>query len=312
MSLYTLTFESEAEGGNSRDNNGEGKVKETGERRKIVKRRRISKKEHEIEEVPERVPTPPATPSPPNLPKKRKKSKSQKPELPTEEAQNFEEIKQGKFETPKKPSFEEEEEYFYEEEISEKHETQTFWIERAKTMSIRGSRTHFQLLQGGFPLFHSKIKTNSSTEVIPISEGTETHFSASNYAGYLRSDSNYSNFSLRIGSDRGEEKMVIRYFSESKIEKPRSAKCFITISDKLKMKLSSQEPTLSEYGEWEYDMQIPTIVKSIKNMVLEDEKKKTVLTIGKVTKSALQIEADERIPPLTVFAIGISAFLCKL
>ena len=189
---------------------------------------------------------------------------------------------------------------------------QTYTIERTKTSSIRGSRTHFQIFHGGIPLFHSKIKSHGADEVITIASGTESHFSSKKFEGYLRSDGIFTNFSLRTGNEFGDEKLVIRYFAGKREGEPRNATCSIIISKEKKYHLVSRLPFIDTTGKWSINLPMKNALESIKNMVLETDDKIVIITIGKISKTTLQIDADESIPPLTVFALGISAFLCKL
>ena len=189
-----------------------------------------------------------------------------------------------------------------------------YTIERTTKISIRGSRTHFQIYQNGSPLFHSKIKSHNADEVIKIAKGTETHFSSAKFDGYLRNDGIFTNFSLRTGYECGDEKLVIRYFKGKRENEPRTAQCTIRLGDGVpKIHINSKKPEMSDMGKWMVDDSLPrNAVSSIKNMVLLSTKDNSSVRLVKTSKNILEIEATDNIPPLLVFAIGISDFLCKL
>ena len=190
-----------------------------------------------------------------------------------------------------------------------------YTIERSTKMSLRGSRTHFQIYQNGTPLYHSKIKSHGADEVIKIAKGTESHFSSTKFDGYLRSDGIFTNFSLRTGYECGDEKLVIRYFKGKRENEPRSVQCSIILDENIpkKIHLTSKKPEISDTGKWQVDDSLPQYaIDSIKNMVLISTKDNSSVRMIKTSKNSLEIEATENIPSLTVFSIGISDFLCKL
>ncbi|OHS94519.1 hypothetical protein TRFO_39337 [Tritrichomonas foetus] len=194
----------------------------------------------------------------------------------------------------------------------EDREMITYRLVRSKSVSIRGSRIHFQLYQGGVPLLHSKIKSRKNRDVVYISEGTEIHFGQQNYAGAVLYANNGSSFSLRSKNEYGDELMTIRYHIEVNGCPRRMTLFFPNKFKDYPEHLHNRKAYMNASGQWVLDMHGKFTMKSIKNCVIIDENDNEYAFVTKVEKETLGIEALEDFSPMMVFALGFSAFICKI
>lgn len=186
----------------------------------------------------------------------------------------------------------------------------TYRIVREKRLGWKGARTHFQLFSGGIPQFHAKVKTMNVGECIKISYGNNSHFSDKSFAGYLLVDEEFSNASLRINHQRGLEIFKLQLKHGINDRAPKTAEATIKFDDGSSFQYHSKAIELMPDGSVK-SFDIPNVMTSIKNMVLEDPSNHSKICIGKVDKTSLQINADERVKPLICFSIGIVLFMCK-
>ena len=268
MSLYTVTFEPGSDPVD--DDSGDFILEKDQNVRRKKKKKLIQKQNQDIPQVEidmnsndVKPPTPPSAPqmSRPFIRKSRTKRTHSQSEENTSESHEEDKTKTIRKRRRKAKTENNENDFQQEESVSsdstrtipkpigqiqnpiiqkpaclpeEKIVTQTYRIERTKTSSIRDARTHFQIYHGGIPLYHCKIKSHSYEEVLAISKGNESHFSSKNFEGYLRTDSNLSNFCLRVGNEFGDERMVIRYFEGKRENEPRTAIGSIFLNDNTK------------------------------------------------------------------------------
>ncbi|EAY23624.1 hypothetical protein TVAG_119610 [Trichomonas vaginalis G3] len=185
----------------------------------------------------------------------------------------------------------------------------TYRITREVKLGWKGSRTHFQLYCGGIPQYHVKVKTLSIGECIKISAGNTSHLRDKSAAGYIIVDQDLLNASLRIMNQHGPEILSFKLHQSCQDYESKSAEATIKIDDENTFEYRSQPVDMLPDGPMIFE--IPNVIPSIKNMILQDEKDRSSIIIGKVDKSALQIRADERIKPIIICAIAVILFLCK-
>ncbi|KAH0787699.1 hypothetical protein GPJ56_008356 [Histomonas meleagridis] len=197
-------------------------------------------------------------------------------------------------------------------EVSHSNDLVPYRIERKKNRTLKGKRTHFQLFSCGQPILHSKLKPTKENGVIYISEGTEMHFSKKEYKAAILYANDGESYGLRNKNEYGDEVMHIKFFRESDDEySPKSvAVYFLKKINGLPESIRSRKPRKIK-GKWVIESTGKAGLVSIKNCILVDAEDNPVVSVTKVDKNALSIEAHPNIPDIHVFTIGISSFLRK-
>lgn len=181
------------------------------------------------------------------------------------------------------------------------------------SVTWKGYRIHMQLNLNGKPLFHSKIKSRTGIDEIPIAKGTECHFSDQNHEGVILVRDDNKSFSLRKNTRLGEEMATIRFkiFEEGE-KKPRqcSVHSFTGGSD-VPPDLFTRPFIQKPNGQWLMQLSGRSARPSIKNVVLVDKSNREWIIVLRTSESTLTIEASPNFDPLVVFAVGASSYMCK-
>ena len=180
-----------------------------------------------------------------------------------------------------------------------------------KQITLKGKRIHYQLYKGSMPLYHSKVKGRKGVEEVPISKGSECHFS-SEHEGVLLVNPDNRTFSLRKETRYGEELCGISFHIDDTEMKPRV--CHVhSFGDHIEVPHEIQARSFVKRpdGTWILKVSNRAALSSIKNCILVDENDVEWIVILKMAKSVLSIEASPKFDPLVVFAIGIASYMCK-
>ncbi|EAY19302.1 hypothetical protein TVAG_452160 [Trichomonas vaginalis G3] len=182
-------------------------------------------------------------------------------------------------------------------------------VKREVKISWKGSRTHFQQYYGEIPQYHVKVKTLNIGECIKISAGNNSHFSNKSFAEYILINKDLTDISLRVNHQHGLELFNLKLSKNANQNESKNAEARIKFDDGSTFEYTSQPQEI--LPESLLKKEIPKIITSIKNTVLEDSKNYSRICIGKIDKDTLQINADERVKPIIVFTLGVVLFLCK-
>lgn len=191
----------------------------------------------------------------------------------------------------------------------------TFRIVRQMKRSIRGLRVYFTIYDKETPLFTTKMKGRKPEGPLPIAKGPEMHYRDNNFAGYLLSGDNHSQFSLRVKEPFGTE-LLAMHFSLHNGDKrsPRDIRVNFFIRDSIIPDvLVNKRPEFNPDGYWELDFGDRFLISSIRNVILiREEDGVEYLCIRKIEKNIIEADAAEVVSPLTVFGVVLSLFECGI
>ncbi|EAY07170.1 hypothetical protein TVAG_197830 [Trichomonas vaginalis G3] len=186
----------------------------------------------------------------------------------------------------------------------------TYRFTQTDEIGWKGKRFHFQLSYDGDPLFHTKTKSRRPTSSVPISSGSDMHFSQKQFAAYLLVTDSNQLFSLRKDEEFGSEIMTVEFRQESK-STPRET--VVNMFEKVEFvprKLVSLKPKLSNTGRWELSFLNREIIPSIKNCILVNQDDSIpYIMVRRVCKSTLEIDVPSIYPPICVFGLALSVWL---
>ena len=183
-----------------------------------------------------------------------------------------------------------------------------------KKSSLPGHCTHFQLSLDDRDIYHSKIKSVAQIEPIPISAGTEAHFSKPNDF-YLLTNKSHEAFSLRSKKPNGKEIFTLTMYQIISIDDPKNIQLLYnrSESDDTKIKLINRKPTQQPNGNWVLDFSERYTIPSKKNAILIDEETgKEMIVVRKVEENEIELDAFEAIPPIYVFALAVAFWVCPI
>lgn len=189
----------------------------------------------------------------------------------------------------------------------------TFRIVRQMKRTIRGLRVYFTIYDGKTPLFTTKMKGRRPDGPLPIAKGGEMHYRDEEFAGYLLSGNNHSQFSLRIKDPFGTEVMAVHFsLHESDKRSPRDVKVNFFIRDSMIPDvLVNKRPEFNPDGYWELDFGDRVLISSIRNVIfVREEDNVEYLCVRKIAKNVVEADAAEIISPMTVFGVVLSLFEC--
>ncbi|OHS94954.1 hypothetical protein TRFO_38864 [Tritrichomonas foetus] len=187
----------------------------------------------------------------------------------------------------------------------------TFECIRKKSTNIKGTRIVFSFHKGNETLFSAKFKGHKS--FIPIVKGSNVHLKSSENEACLLFGNDFCDFSLRSKTNFGNEMMSIqfrKYDYEAKFPR-RLFVFFFNHSNSLPSKLVNAEPEASDENTWTVDLNSNDAMSSIKNCRIEDDNHKPFAFIRKKKSDTLEIEAQDVIENVCLFALAIASFLCK-
>ncbi|EAY04803.1 hypothetical protein TVAG_305530 [Trichomonas vaginalis G3] len=190
-----------------------------------------------------------------------------------------------------------------------------YTIKRTFTTSIRGRRTHYQILKDGQILYSAKLKSKRQSEPIPISNGSDAHYSSTNNAAYLLCGDGRIEFSLRAKDQYGPEVITIQH-SHIQNDKhlPKTLKVTLFLKDSLiPHKLISKQPQMTDDMEWVLDFHNKELIPSTKNIILiNEENTLEYLLVRKVSKDTLEADAVSLFSPLAVFGVALSLYVAPV
>lgn len=162
-----------------------------------------------------------------------------------------------------------------------------------------------------------KFKSRPLGEFVAIQTNPNVHLSSHQFTAVLLNANKMSDFSLRLNEQFGEEVLSLQFSLHTNDEGktiPRTVSVFTfgQNSENLPKKLINLTPIETENGSWEVDLGDGNAITSIKNCSLVDDKGKNWIYVRKIENDTLEIEALEQFDELRIFAVGISAFLCKV
>jgi hypothetical protein len=185
------------------------------------------------------------------------------------------------------------------------------------TWGIKGKRVHFQLTStASTPLLHAKLKTGNP-RLIQIAKGGEMHFSDLAFEGAILTSEDLSAYSIRSGSQYGDELATIKFTRrmgpDKKQKAPRNIKVtFFIHPDGFPPSIASRAPAQSPLGMWSLDFGSRQIEASVKNAILVDGTNTEIVAVMATGDNVLRIDAAAAVQPLVVFGIGVASFVCKL
>lgn len=177
-----------------------------------------------------------------------------------------------------------------------------------KTKPSTFSRTrHFQLTQGEKELYHTKLKSHSQTEPIPVARGNTVHYRNKN-PYYILTNKDHEAFSLRKDSPTGNELMLVNFYQIISADEPKNIQVkFTSPPGSVSPRIVSQKPTRNANGEWILDFSDRILLPSLKNAILINEvTKEQVVVVRKTAVDTLELDCLTNIDPLLVFGIAMA------
>jgi hypothetical protein len=185
----------------------------------------------------------------------------------------------------------------------------TYQCHRHKSTTLSGRRVLFTFSDGDTVKFSAKFKKKQKLNYIPIVTGSDPHLSSENCAGFLLYGNDFSDFSLRKGSQFGDEILSLQFRRPMPdIESPRKLFCYfyhqpIGCPDKLE----SADPR-SQGNFWIIDLGAETCISSVKNCRL-DYRGTPYCYVRKMEAEMIEVEAKRNIDELCLFAIAIGSMV---
>lgn len=196
--------------------------------------------------------------------------------------------------------------------ITEHSASQIYLLERTTSFGLKGRTTTFRFTENSAHKYSAKTKGSSPTSVT-ISSHEESHLSAtSDFVLLIANDS--KDFSLRIGSENGQELMTVRFASPKANQITRIIfVSFFREMEGVPESIRSKQPTKSEDGKIIHDFEGKFAHESVKNTVLWDVQKQVNLVFFKKTgKNAFEVESRLPLEPVYLFGIALSCSLSKV
>ena len=186
------------------------------------------------------------------------------------------------------------------------------------SLSLKGKVNELVLYQGDRPILQTKVKISKSTDCVLVSkvEG-DLEFKGGKYECAILTGSNFTTYSVRLGTQFGPEIMNIKYELPMVACAPRVVTVFFrTAPEGVDRELVSKKPVMTSADTWMLDLKGRIGMRSNRNCVLIDSSKREVMSVMK-TRSSLKeevitIETVPAMSELCVFALGASSFLCNL
>jgi hypothetical protein len=159
------------------------------------------------------------------------------------------------------------------------------------------------------------MKTDNP-RLIHIAKGREMHFSDTEFEGAILTAKDLSAYSIRRGSQYGDELAMIKFTrrisADKKQKAPRNLRVIFFIRpDGFPSSIASRPPGQSPIGMWSLDFGTRQIATSVRNTILVDSGDREIVAVMNTAEEILRIDAVDIISILVVFGIGIASFLCK-
>ena len=186
------------------------------------------------------------------------------------------------------------------------------------SLSLKGKVNELVLYQGDRPILQTKVKISKSTDCVLVSkvEG-DLEFKGGKYECAILTGSNFTTYSVRLGTQFGPEIMNIKYELPMVACAPRVVTVFFrTAPEGVDRELVSKKPVMTSADTWMLDLKGRIGIRSNRNCVLIDSSKHEVMSVMKIRSSlkeeVITIETVPAMSELCVFALGASSFLCNL
>ena len=182
---------------------------------------------------------------------------------------------------------------------------------RQNYFNLKGYHTRFMLQTEQTNRLHAKCKLYSKTKKISICENKEPHLSQKPDSTIIF-NKDQTLFSLFQGSHLGRKLMGLKI---NKIkEHPREMEINFfnnAIDPQIPQNMKSAKPVL-EFGiRWRVELHSNSVVLSVKNCCIEDSNHHPYFFIRKLSEDILEIESNQAISDMIVFALGIISFVGK-
>ena len=181
-------------------------------------------------------------------------------------------------------------------------------LESYSKISWHGKKIRFTLFRGDSPILYAKLK--NKTNLVNISKIIEKKAPV---IAQILIGSNFTTFSLRRGVQKLSEIMNVRYTTPKIDYAPRIVDLFFCDPPEgIPINLCNRKPKFTAGSTWILNINGRIAKRSTKNCILTDENDREIMSVMKIKDSELTIEANPTIGELSVFALGISSFLCKI
>ncbi|KAK8854301.1 hypothetical protein M9Y10_016861 [Tritrichomonas musculus] len=194
------------------------------------------------------------------------------------------------------------------EEESETDDTPSLDIYRSMRLEMnkgKGKRIHFQFSLDEVNLYHSKLKTKHQTEPIPISRGSETHYSHG-AEFYLIPNEDFTNFSLKTDDT---EIMVCTF--EKKKKEPKLIKVIWKENPDEPQVFINQEAEKTDAGIYVLDFDGRYAEPSIKNcMLVHEEDHELAAMFRRIDSWEMNVDAKHELSDLMLFALILCLNVC--
>lgn len=183
-------------------------------------------------------------------------------------------------------------------------ELEEYILHRVQKIEWRGKSMLFVMSQNGRPLFNTKLEPGKS-DILLIKDGEL--YKEGITKGCILINPERNNFALRADTQFGDELISIRITATQ--NEPRIFRFYLFYIPRgsgYPVKLMNRR--IDSKLLFEND---PSVLPSIKNVILEDDIKREFALVKKIEKNKIKIEAEPGITPLCVFTLGISSFLAK-
>jgi hypothetical protein len=180
--------------------------------------------------------------------------------------------------------------------------------------SIRGIRVYFTIFRGQTPLYSTKMKGRRPSYPLPIARGGEMHYTSSEFAAYLLSGNNHTQFSLRVKTAFGNEVLSVSMcHTDGDRTLPKTVSVYFFLKDSLiPQKLVSRRAAVNADGEWCLNFGNRLLIPSVRNCILAGENDIEFICIRKVGPDQVDVDAASIVSPLAVFGVVLALFECTI
>lgn len=181
---------------------------------------------------------------------------------------------------------------------------------RTKTSSVKGKRIHFQFSLDDVNLYHAKFKGKHPTNIkIPISEGTECHYSRNN-SYYLTASHDFTTYRMTFNDVEIYKAEFEKVDNNNDI--PKKMRVEWTPNDGTpSLVLISKMPERNDEGKYILDFDGRYAEPSIKNCIFIDPNDGGIRAmVRKVDQWEQDIDAHPSVPSLLLFTILLCLNIC--
>lgn len=192
-----------------------------------------------------------------------------------------------------------------------------YMMEEFSTYSIvrevHGFTIEFRLMYNNEIIYSAKHRKR--LDMVQISRKAKCHLRDPDFDALIKIGALFNDFSLVNNCTLPEELMHIRFLSsKSGLGKQFRRRLLITVPCTTRSKpyvLLSRDPDANSRGVFAFSFDKFHIKDSIRNaqLVPQDDIDSVVMNIRKVSKDMIEVDTKLLVPPLSIFALGISSFL---